>query len=394
MLLRAAAQAGIVILLARALGASAYGQFVAVLAVASFCSPFAGLGLSHMVLRNGARNGAFLPAYFARAAHWWLLTAIPAAVAAMLLAWLLLPAGTLVAGALLAIAADVTAVSLTDLHARRRQAMQRMHAMGATNAGLPLLRLSALVALLLTQPTADTTAVFWVFAAASTAYALLLWAFSPPPRQDPSHALPEPLGPRQGLPFSLSALAVRIQLEFNKPVLAQVGFGLAGSFNVAQRIIDLAGLPLNALQEALWPRLYAQGNPGRQLRRTGAALLALAVAVAAGIWLAAPVLPWLLGPSFESAVGVARLLALLPTLQMFRLLVNFRVIHHGWMELIGWAYLIGALCSVGAVAILVPRHGLHGAVAAGYLAEVAMTVALLTGMAWRRRRQATAETPP
>ncbi|MGC8808477.1 MAG: hypothetical protein ACP5QB_13265, partial [Thiomonas sp.] len=45
LLLRAAAQAATVLLLARWLGAGGYGAFVAALAIASFFTPLAGLGL-------------------------------------------------------------------------------------------------------------------------------------------------------------------------------------------------------------------------------------------------------------------------------------------------------------------------------------------------------------
>src|SRR3546814_15377469 len=70
-----------------------------------------------------------------------------------------------------------------------------------------------------------------------------------------------------GLPFSMAAFATKLQAEFNKPILAHLGFDLAGSYNVAQRASDLASMPLSALQESLWPRLYAQQNPIRQLCR-------------------------------------------------------------------------------------------------------------------------------
>ena len=68
MMLRAAAQAGTVVLLARAMGATAYGQVVAILATASLVVSFAGLGLSHIVLRNAARAGQVVQNLFNRCA--------------------------------------------------------------------------------------------------------------------------------------------------------------------------------------------------------------------------------------------------------------------------------------------------------------------------------------
>jgi hypothetical protein len=58
LLLRVAAQAATVLLLARWLGASGYGEFVAALAVAGFFTPLAGLGLGAVLLVRGARARA------------------------------------------------------------------------------------------------------------------------------------------------------------------------------------------------------------------------------------------------------------------------------------------------------------------------------------------------
>src|SRR5690606_9799016 len=135
-------------------------------------------------------------------------------------------------------------------------------------------------------------------------YGLLLWPVvrvaAPLVTQGATEAMPM----TSGLPFSASALAMRLQVEFNKPVLAHAGFGLAGSYNIAQRAVDMASLPLAALQEALWPKLYAQANPLPQLRRTGVALLLLAALAGALIWLAAPLLPLLVGNAHEGVVPV------------------------------------------------------------------------------------------
>src|SRR3546814_5642383 len=143
-------------------------------------------------------------------------------------------------------------------------------------------------------------------------------------------------------------------------------------------------MPLSALQESLWPRLYAQQNPIRQLCRTGLVLLTLALGCGVAIWMTAPLLPWLLGDSFLAARDVARGLAWLPFLQVLRGLLNFHVIHHGHMTSLGWAYAIGALVSITAVWLLFPRWGMNGAMAASYLSESAMIVTLMLGILRRR----------
>lgn len=385
MLIRAAAQASTVVLLARTLAAQSYGEFVAVIAVAGFAVPLVGLGLSNMVLRNVARDPQAAPWYLARALSVWAKTLLPVAAAAIGIALLLLPKGLPVAAMAAAICGELLASSLTELAGRYRQAQHRHHAYGAINAGLPLLRLLALGLLVLLSSQAGIASVLWTFTAASLAYALLLWPVVRTAAPVKEAGAMEAMPVTSGLPFSASTLAMRLQAEFNKPVLAHAGFGLAGSYNIAQRAVDMASLPLSALQEALWPKLYAQANPLPQLRRTGAALLLIAMGLGALLWLAAPLLPLLVGNAYTDAIYVLRMLAWLPLLQVGRSLLSFHAIHHGHMQHISWACLIGGGVSICALAVLVPTQGVAGAAMASYIAEITMSL-LLLGFAVRASR--------
>ena len=380
MLLRASLQLGTIVILARQLGAQQYGKVVAVIAVASLVIPFVGLGLSHLVLRNAARDPAHEQLYLTRALRWWSRTLLPCTVISIAISALLLPAGLPIAATCAVIVAELTAASLTELCARHQQALQKMHTVGAVNAGLPAIRLLAIALLIFANGAVEVSSVLWIYAASSLIYVMILWIALPKLLTLPDTPLPEPMAAKDGLPFSLAGFAMKLQAEFNKPVLAQVGFGLAGTFNVAQRAVDIASLPLMALQEALWPRLYAHQDPTRQLRHTGLALLTLAMALGAGMWLAAPLLPYLLGESFADAVPTLQLLAWLPLLQVFRGLLNFLVIHRARMKLIGWAYALGAIMSITSVTLLVPGHGMNGAVIACYLSELTMIAYLMVGI--------------
>ena len=383
MLLRAATQAATVLLLARELGANGYGQFVSILAMASFLGPFLGLGLSNIVLRNGAKDPAHLPIYLGKAARWWLITAVPCIALSILLAELLLPPGLPRLAAFAAIAAELATTSLTELRARHRQAQHRINAFGAINAGLPAVRLLALGLLFAPTNGASTETVLWTYAASSAFYLAALWL--PMHRTYPAGEGNEAMSADSGLPFSLAGVATRLQAEFNKPVLAHVGFNLAGAYSVSQRFCDLASIPLIALQEASWPRLYAHADPMHALRRTGTLLLLLALACGACAWFSAPLLPDLLGHDYASTVPAIRGLTLLPLLQSFRALLNFHAIHHGRMQLIGWAYSGGAITGVVAVALLVPAHAMTGAVIASYASEAAMIALLVAGTTRRTK---------
>ncbi|WP_156924710.1 hypothetical protein [Pseudoxanthomonas sp. J35] len=378
MLARAAAQFITLLLLAKTLGASEYGRLVVVISLATLVTPLVGLGLSNVVLRNGAKDPGNLPLYLGIATHWWAWTLLPGLALAMsMLLWLFPDGAPLLAGAT-AVGAEVAASSLGDLRARHCQAERRIGASGVINAGLPLLRFPMLGLLFFIVPSATIELVLWVYTVSSVTYLLILLR--------PLRALPhrgrggEAMSGSSGLPFTVAIVSVRLQSEFNKPILAHSAFSLAGSYNVAQRFVELASMPLLALQEALWPRLHAHASPLESWLRTGAWLLFMSLACSVVLWLAAPFLPWLLGQDYTSAMDTLRMLAWLPTLQTLRSLLNFHAIHFGRMRWIGWTYAGGAVTSVLIVATLVPVNGLAGAVVAAYASEVMMTVLLVGGM--------------
>lgn len=385
LLLRAVAQAITVLLLARWLGAGDYGVFVAALAIASFFTPLAGLGLGGVLLIRGARTPAHLPLLQRRAATAWAVASVLVSPLALLAIATSLPAAQpLWALALLALA-EVAAASWVELCARSAQAQHQAHRFGAIQAGLPLARLAALLAVL---PWAAPTPAVWMvaYAAASLLYAVALAAVARRPRlaAPPDGTLPATAAlVREGLPFAGGAVAMRLQAEFNKPVLAHLSYAQAGAFAVAQRVIDIATLPLAALQEALWPRIYATAAPNARLVRTGALLLLLALAAGLALALAAPLLPALLGTGYAAAADALVLLALLPAVQLVRNLGNASLIANVSNAALYVVYAASAAAGVLLALLLVPRWGLNGAVGAMYgsegvaiLAQLGMSVSL------------------
>jgi O-antigen/teichoic acid export membrane protein len=381
MAVRAIAQAATVLLLARAMGADAYGIFVAAIAVAALVSPLAGLGVASIVLRNGAMDPGYLPAYLRRAFRIWVPSAAACILGGLVLASVLLPRAVPWPAVVAALLVEVIVASLSELLARHAQAQRRMGRFGAMSAGPVLLRLAGLALLVSLLDAPDAATILWTHAATGVLFVLIVmiaW-----PRRPAEVAAGEPRQPfhaTAGLPFALAAFATRIQGEFNKPVLARVEFALAGNFNVGQRAVEIVALPLAALQESLWPRLYALDDPRRQLCIAGGLLVLGALACGALVWSLAPWLPRLMGADYLLTAEVVRLLAWLPMLQVVRGMANFMIIHGGRMRLLGWAYSAGAGLNVLLVAALVPAWGMHGAVAATYATELLMIFVLISGI--------------
>jgi len=388
--LRAAAQVLMVFLLARALGAQGYGQFVTVLAVASFLAPLVGLGTPGVVLRDGARRPQALPHLLRACLALWRRSLLIVALLSFVIVWFALPNGTAPATIAAFVLSELIGSSLAELIGRAEQARHRTRAFGLIQAGLIFVRLAALVLYLLT---ATLTPEGWMlaYAAASLVYSAALWAWMQ--RQYPRvswrgvgakgevasfrHLM------REGLPFLTGALSFRLQAEFNKPVLAQLGYAQAGQFGLAQRALDLASLPLVALQEALWPRVFSSNNPKGRLFASGAALVVLAFI--GGLLLAwfAPWLPRLLGEDYAPAAEVLMWLAALPAVQVVRNLGNIRLLAEGRAQMLTVIYGVTTLGSVTATAVLVSRMGLPGAVVVAYGTE-ALAILIQEVSRWKR----------
>ena len=378
MLLRAATQAMTVFLLTQILGVMNYGKLVSVFAIAAFFIPFVGFGLSNIVLRNGSKDPVNLQEYFRRAIYWWALTLMPIVIFSIAIFELLLPDGLPLLAAYAAIAVELGVVSLTELCARYRQAESRIGSYGAINAGLSIIRLS-FIFIFFQFSIGNIENILLIYVASGLLYVLIL-KISLKIEISISSNFQKLMPVTSGLPLSLSAFAMRLQGEFNKPILAQTGFDLAGAYNVAQRAIDLAALPLQAIQESLWPRMYAHSDPRKIFWISSALLCIFAILAAFAIWLIAPLLTMIFGDGFDESVAIMRQMALLPLLQSFRSLLNFKVIQREIMPLIGWSCAAGALVGVVSLAFFVPSFGVSGAVMAAYLSESVMIIWLIFGM--------------
>ncbi|MCS6787275.1 MAG: lipopolysaccharide biosynthesis protein [Thiobacillaceae bacterium] len=368
LLLRALAQALVVVLLARWLGAQAYGLYVTALAAVSFFIPLASLGLGGVLLREGARSPETLDRLLGKVIRLWAAALVLTSLAAFGLLHVLL-AGVVATATLAVFAvAEVAAVSFIELIARAEQARQRTARFGALHTGLILARLIVLLPLIALTPQVETW--LWAQACVSLAYsaAVAAWGLA----RHPPH-LRAPVGwhlAAAGLPYAAGALSHRLQAEFNKPLLARLGYEQAAQFGVAQRVMELVSLPLQAMQEALWPRLYSGRHSPRQLALVALTILGAALIGGLAAAMAAPLLPTLLGPGYESSSNLLLWIAFLPALQLARNQLTAQVVACERTPRLLLVYAVGAGAGMLLAWVLIPRFGMPGAVAALYLNEL------------------------
>ena len=385
LVLRALLQAFGILLLARSLGPESYGKLVALLAIAGIFASVSGLGLSGVLLRDGSRTPGELPRLLGMALRTSARATFGFTFLAMLAVALALPdIGAPITLVAFVVFAEIASTTIVELVGRAFQAKHRIRAFGALQAGLPCVRLIAICLFLATSEYALETWL-WTYAGVNAAYVLATfvlararigWEFGT-----------EKLWPfvRQGIPFTVGAASARVQGEYNKPLLAQAAFSQAAQFNVAQRVIDLVNLPILAVQEALWPRLYAAPDHVRRLLFAGAALTLMSLAGIGLVTVASFATTRVLGDEYASAAELMLWLAGLPLLSVLRNLGGFHLIATGRTHLLTWVYVAGAIASIGFATYWIPEHGMQGAVWSSYATE-AVALILLTGFAFRPNR--------
>lgn len=163
-------------------------------------------------------------------------------------------------------------------------------------------------------------------------------------------------------------------------VLRLAGSEISGLYAAAYRFATLAAMPIDSLVMAAMPRLFRRGSgdasaPGL-LRQVFFVVVGYGLLAGAGLALVAPVLAWLLGPSFSIAGDVCRGIALMIPLYGLRQLAGHVLVAHDRRKERAVIDLL-ALVLMTVLAIgLVPRFGLTGAVF--MIVATELTLVLLT----------------
>lgn len=194
---------------------------------------------------------------------------------------------------------------------------------------------------------------------------------------------------REGLPFFGLTFSSRVRSQIDRPILLSLtNSTTTGHYSAALSIADSASMPLLALTLSATPRLFRAGRsslagPSVQLRHLLPVMILTGILLGVALLLFAPLLPWLLGPSYAATADILRWIALLPLLQGVHhlLLTELMAGDEPGMRLA--IEICGAIASLTLYILFVPRWGIQGAVL-GYLSGYAITIVLGSVVIWLR----------
>lgn len=304
--------------LARILGVTEFGSLATLLAIVALITPFIELGNYSLIVNDVAR-GIQVARTVGNSLLLMFLT-VPIGFIVLALAHSLLfpqlPLGYLVGvaiaeligGRLLTIAAGVN-VAQSQLW--RNAIIEALAGLSRLLFVYMLFRLdgslSTWVSLLAAHGLlVGTAALFWV---------IQTWGW-------PSVSFGEfVLRLKPGMHFALGAAAQNAYTDLDKAMLGRMSsFESVGIYAAAHRITLVSYLPLNALLATTYPRFFELGQQSFAATRAyGLKVLRLTLVygllVSLFLWLAAPLLPRLLGDDFSQSVKALRWLAIVPLIQ-------------------------------------------------------------------------------
>lgn len=384
-------------IIARSLGTEQYGLFVGVMALVKIVVPFANWGTPHILVKHVSRNKSLIQTYFGNAL--WVTTVLGLAILMVLLALnqfvlptqfplvLLLAIG--LAELIFARFHDASLKSFiaTDLFGRDAQ----------LNILLSINGLIAAVCLLLfiQTPNALIWGLLYLASRAATAIISIGLVSRLLGRPKPNLNLMKS-EIWDGFYFSVDLSSQTIYNDIDKAMLASMSTLTAtGIYGTAYRIIEVGLIPLIAVMGASYAQFFRKGASGirgslKFARRIVPFAGGYGALASVGLWVCAPLVPYILGEDYAQAVNALRWLSpliFLKSIQFFAANTLTGAGLQGWRSALqAGAALLNTLLNF----VLIPTYSWQGAAFASLVADGLLAI-VLWGLVFRFARQQASE---
>jgi O-antigen/teichoic acid export membrane protein len=360
-------QAVYFVMLARLLGPLQYGIYAGAFAFASLVAQYSALGTGTVFLRYVSSD------HSAFAVYWGNILVVTSVVGGALVVALDLLGPRLLNPAsaalvLLAAIGNCLCAQLTIESGRVFQTFEKMRVTALINLLTNLVRTIAASTMLITLR--HCTAWQWalistlVSALAAAAIVVTITLRFGRPRFD-SRLFFERCA--EGFGFAVAMSTSSLYNDLDKTMLSHYGMNHDnGIYTMAYRIVDIATIPIFSIRDAAMPRFFKLGREGisssaelahRLLRRT----LALGALGSATMFLAAPLIPIVVGRGFIEGVIALRWLCLIPLFRSVHQMTGCALTGAGMQRYRTTTQLLAATLNFFLNLWLIPVWGWHGA---------------------------------
>jgi O-antigen/teichoic acid export membrane protein len=390
-------QAAYFVTIARTLGVAKYGEFVSITALMAIVSPFVGLGIEILLLKNVAKNRNLFAVYWGNSLVVTFVTGVGFILLLLLLAPFLLPRSISLLAILVVAVSDLIFGSITNIAGRAFQAVDRLNVSAQIGIFVMFTKVLAAIALLKYFP--HPTGLEWIYLYSTSSMlsallaVILLQRWLGSPRLELARLKSE-LG--EGVSFSISNSAYTIYSDIDKTMLARLStLAATGIYAAAYRLIDVAFIPVISICGAAYADFFRKGRDG-----VGAALAFAKplVAISAsysllaglGLLLLSPVVPLVLGDDYLPVVEALRWLSPIPLFRAMQHLGGDILSGSGFQS---WRSGLETGIAVLNVALnlwLIPLYSWHGAAWASLMSDGLLMMLFWTSVTffyWKQKSQ-------
>lgn len=301
------------VLIARTLESTEFGLFAGAMALVSVMASLVGAGSGNVLVLETARNSAVINVQMATAIIYILTTAVPFAAVSLGIAALAGPQFLIVITPL--IVSEIFTLRLFDLAQQAFQAKDQLGRTAICGILAGFIRVFIAIAFtLVPMPSAAQWSVWYSATTVFTSALVLTWALKSTGR---------PVVDRQslrstwrvGVFFSLGTASRTLYMDADKFILSSYGMlAASGSFSAASKIITMASAPIQALVYSLNTRLFRAGMKGssaswKVIRKPLVGIVCYGAFIGFVLWVASPLVPLLLGSTYQEASRYLWLLA-------------------------------------------------------------------------------------
>jgi O-antigen/teichoic acid export membrane protein len=383
-------QAAYFVLIARSLGPSYYGAFVAITALTGIVAPFCGLGTPNLFVKNfrsGTRTAAVC---WGNGLLITITSGLCLSFAITALNVVLKLKATLLVIFVVAMC-DLVFMKVADLAAWGFAATGSMKDTAIQGFIMSALRLIAIA--FLAWHYHLVTFNQWIVAYAvtgvlGTIYALYTaWQMWGKPEWDGAAAKADI---KEGIYFSISTSAQSIYNDIDKTMLGRISsLADTGIYGAAYRFIDVSMTPVRSLVSAAYPRFFKVGTDGGLVATRAYALKLISksvlygLAIFLGLVLAAPAIPFILGHRYDAVVPAVRWLAIIPLLRCVHSLLADALTGAGYQRERTGIQIMVAIVNVLLNLWILPRWSWRGAAWTSIASDALLLLTVWAFMEWK-----------
>jgi O-antigen/teichoic acid export membrane protein len=381
------------VVLARLLGTAQYGVLAAAIALVSIVSQYSTMGSGLLFLR-------YVSPDHSRFREYWGNILLSTATVGTLLVLALHWAGPWMVGSASASVLIVLAIGdclcgqLAICISQIFQAFEKMRITASLNLLTNFLRLLLATGMLVVLHHA--TAWEWAIAslvvsiiAAGTAFATVTIRFGWP------KFVPKLLFTRagEGFIFAVSGSTTSVYNDVDKVMLGHYGMTVAnGIYSMAYRVINICTMPIMSIYSAAFPRFFREGVDGvrktepfarKLLKRTAV----LGILAAIGMFVAAPLIPHIVGKGFSESVSALRWLCLIPVFRSLHVSAGDAMAGAGYQKYRLGAQFVAAASNFCLNLYLIPRYSWVGAAWASLLTDGGLAAMQWSILLWLKRTE-------